>query len=383
MITLINESESQPYQGERLKVLRDLEGITQAELAESLGVTQSFLSRVEKGEKPFPESTAIAASKNYGIPSSFFQVESNVSAMGHFTFRKSSRARVRDEHRIKALYGEAARLFHDVSVESGYHETVLPEPADHEGDPEECAEALRRSCGLGPEDPVRNVTRLLERCGVGVVTHLDANDVDVSEHIGISRPNKLNNRPLVALTHHVPGTVQRLSLGHELGHWIFDRQLAAPVHGVRNPVEARAFRFAGALLLPEKVVRRRVTESLSLHAYLPIKADYGVSVSAILRRAKDLGVISSERYRSLSIQLSSQGWRRQEPVEVSEESPRLFHQALEQVFGKEYYFVASNRHGISSEHLGRWTNCQPEKLSNADLLDESQVVISIADWKRA
>lgn len=380
---LMNESENKSYQGKRLRVLRDLEGITQAELAGTLGVTQSFLSRVEKEEKPFPKSVALAASNNYGVPISFFQIESNVSAMGQFTFRKNSRARVRDEQRIKALYEEAARLFYDASEESGYHTVVLPEPVDHNGDPEECAEALRRTYGVGPEDPIKNVTRLLERCGVGVVSRLDASSVEVSEHIGISRPNKLNNRPLVALTHHVPGAVQRLSLGHELGHWIFDRHLTAPVHGIRNPVEARAFRFAGALLLPERVVWRRVTESLSLHAYLPIKADYGISVSAILRRAKDLGVISPERYRSLSIQLSSQGWRRQEPIEVAEESPRLFHQALGQVFGNAYSFVASNRHGVTSENLRRWTNCEQTENVTMELPRESRVVTSIADWKRA
>ena len=64
------------------------------------------------------------------------------------------------------------------------------------------------------------------------------------------------------------------------------------------------------------MIRQRVTENLLLHGYMRIKADYGISIAAIIRRAKDLGVITAARYRSLSIQISSQGWRLNEPVEV-------------------------------------------------------------------
>ena len=52
-----------------------------------------------------------------------------------------------------------------------------------------------------------------------------------------------------------------------------------------------------------------MSESLNLHGYLPIKATYGISVGAIIMRARDLGILSADRARSLQIQLSSQGWR--------------------------------------------------------------------------
>jgi Zn-dependent peptidase ImmA (M78 family) len=57
--------------------------------------------------------------------------------------------------------------------------------------------------------------------------------------------------------------------------------------------EKRAFRFAGALLLPADAARERISETLTLHGYLRVKADYGLSVSALVYRAEDLGLITA------------------------------------------------------------------------------------------
>lgn len=359
----MTESLLEGLRGERLTVLRDLNGFTQDELARILGVSQGFLSHVEKGTRPLPASMAIRASSACSVPLTFFRADAGVAGLGPFTFRKKANARVKDERRITALYTEAARLFHAVSAASGLQTRQLPDPADFDHDPERCAAAVRTSAGLAPEEPVRNVTRLLERHGVGVVTHLDDAPTTVSDHVGVSRPTALNDRPLVATVHELPGAVQRLSLGHEAGHWIFDGQRQTAIAGTRSLEEARAFRFGGALLIPEKIVRQRVSENLSLHGYMRIKADYGISLAALIRRAKDLGIITAARYRSLSIQISSQGWRLNEPVDVAQETPRLLDQALRQVHGPRPLRQASEEHGIDPALLQRWTG---ETATDAD-----------------
>ena len=172
--------------------------------------------------------------------------------MGPVTFRKNSRASARDEGRVVALYDEAARVFRAVSEESGYHVADLPDPADYDGDPGALvAEAMRSAAGLGAEDPVLNATRALERLGVGVVDNLDHLSDDSRGHTAVSRPSRYNDRPVVALVADVPGAVKRLTVLHEAGHLIFDRDLAGPVSGTRSPEEKRAYKFAGAYLLPE------------------------------------------------------------------------------------------------------------------------------------
>ena len=201
----------------------------------------------------------------------------------------------------------------------------MPNPADYDGDPEECAEAVRAADSLALDAPVKNVTRLVERRGVGVIAALDDTEADVTsdDHFGLSKPADLNNRPLIAIARHLPGAVQRLTLGHELAHLIFDKNLAGrlPARSPSRRSEPSASRAASPL--PERVARKRITSTLSLHGYLRIKADYGISVGALIRRAKDLGIINQDRYRSLNIQLSSDGWRRNEPVEVATEVPAL------------------------------------------------------------
>ena len=46
-------------------------------------------------------------------------------------------------------------------------------------------------------------------------------------------------------------------------------------------------------------------------------------VGATIMRARDLGVITADRARSLQVQLSSQGRRTNEPLPVEEEKPLL------------------------------------------------------------
>ncbi|EEI62283.1 hypothetical protein HMPREF0293_2227 [Corynebacterium glucuronolyticum ATCC 51866] len=74
--------------------------------------------------------------------------------------------------------------------------------------------------------------------------------------------------------------------------------------------------FAGAFLFPEEDAKEMLSESLTLEGYARIKSQYAVSIAALIHRGRDLGITSAERYHSLMIQLSSRGWRINEPVEV-------------------------------------------------------------------
>lgn len=340
--------------GHRLAALRHLHRLTQSALAERLGVTQSFLSQIERGTRPLPDSLVIDACREFALPETFFLVQPSPALSGTATFRKTSRVSVKDEERVTALYDEGARLFYALSAGSGFREATLPDPAAFSGDPEEVASALRAAAGLGPTEPVMNATRTLERFGIGVIDNLD-DEHHEGTHVAVSRPSQFNERPLVALAEDVPGAVKRLTLLHEAYHLMADRDLAAPITSTRSTEERRAYRFAGAFLLPAEVARAKISESLNLHGYLPIKAEYGISVGAIIRRGADLGLISQQRYRSLNIQLSSQGWRRDEPVEVADEKPLLIGQALKKVFGAQPVAKASHVLGIPPEWIRRWT----------------------------
>jgi Zn-dependent peptidase ImmA (M78 family) len=326
--------------------------LSQEALARQLNVTQGFISHVEKGLKALPVEIAGAAAAKYGLPMEFFTAPPSLTDEGFATFRKSSKATVHDENKVTASFGEAARLFQVVSEASGYHTADFKDVREVEE--EITARNVRGMLDLADEEPLLNATRAVERLGVGVIHDLVSLPDTSRDHAGVARPNPFVDRPLVATLGTLPPAVARMTVLHELAHIIYDRDRATPIRGTRSLEEKRAFKFAAAMLLPAAVVRKRVTESLTLQGYLPIKADYGISVAAIIVRAADLGVISPERKRTLMIQMSSNGWRQDEPVQVAQEQAILLNQATTRGIGKTARRVATTV-GISYENAVRWT----------------------------
>lgn len=53
--------------GQRIKHIRELKGLTQQEFASSLGITQGFLSEIERGIKPPSETLLLLIAYRYAI----------------------------------------------------------------------------------------------------------------------------------------------------------------------------------------------------------------------------------------------------------------------------------------------------------------------------
>jgi Zn-dependent peptidase ImmA (M78 family) len=335
-------------------------------MAKSLGVSSGFLSHLTQARRNFPESLAQAASEQYRVPYAFFTVSVHPSDVGPVTFRKTSKALARDENRVVRLYTEAARLFRDVSESSGYRSANLPDPVDYDRDPEQLAAEVRERAGLSPRDPVRNVIRLCERLGVGVVDNLDPEAGDESQHSGASRPSPLTDRPLIALAARLEPALKRFTVAHELYHVVADKDLEKPISSRRDPRERSADHFAGALLMSPEAAEERLSDTMTLQGYLRVKADYGLSVGALIHRAQDLEIISNDRARSLYIQWSSNGWRTNEPVSVADERPLLLGQAMSKAYGRSYAARASHVLGVPAELITRWVGV-PEAATEGDV----------------
>lgn len=338
--------------GTRLLALRELRQWTQGEAAELLDVSSSHVSRVEKSALPLTIDLAQRAAIHGRVPVSFFAVGPHPADFGEFTFRKTSKASVRDEKQVARMHTELARLFHETSKASGYHPFVPQRYVTTLDDPEAAAMELRAGAGVAESARIPNMVRFLERMGIGVATHLSEREVHPAHH-GISRPTRQNERPLVGTIDIARGDALRMTLAHELAHLIFDADAPTAALGVRSPRERRAFRFGGALLVPAPVMRQRISERSPLSDYVHLKADYGISIAAAVHRARDLELITDARYRSLSIQLSTRGWRNQEPVEIPPERPLLLQQALLKVFAKNPLRTAVDTYGLDFELVER------------------------------
>lgn len=305
--------------GSRLRDLRQLRGMTQKDFAEQLQIPQPFLSAVERGRKP-ADSTAMKACYVFGVSPKFFTAPPVEYGSGSLNFRtKKIPAYVQDAARVTFAELERNAFAHYSTIppiDLAYpnledRSTALPIEQI-----EEIAQQTRRTLNLPSDGPVPNVTRALERAGIPVIT-LENTLVDLSSIDGLSSPTlTAEGRGAIATTEKTDGGRVRFTRAHELGHLVMHTQIRPGSEKVR---EAEANLFAGAFLMPKTDAEKHLSPHLTLEGYAQVKAKYAVSIQALIRRAKELKIITPERYRSLSIQLSSRGWRTNEPVRIAVE----------------------------------------------------------------
>jgi Zn-dependent peptidase ImmA (M78 family) len=93
--------------------------------------------------------------------------------------------------------------------------------------------------------------------------------------------------------------------------------------------ESEADRFASELLMPSNSIRDELTK-LDLPKLVRLKPRWGVSMAALIRKARDVSAISDHEYKQLNIALSTAGYRTNEPVPLHEELPSLVDDAVRQ-----------------------------------------------------
>jgi Zn-dependent peptidase ImmA (M78 family) len=122
---------------------------------------------------------------------------------------------------------------------------------------------------------------------------------------------------------------QRFDVAHELGHLIMHSD-AEPGGRV---VEDQAHRFAAELLMPADQIRELLPTTMGGNVWRTLarlKEQWGVSIQALLYRARWLGRLSDVSYRNAITTISARGWRRSEPGLISAiEQPSLLAKAVE------------------------------------------------------
>lgn len=318
------------FDPDRLRLARQLKGLKRSELAELVGLSAAAISQFEGGSAKPRASTLAEIALRLGMPASFFAStgrELLAIPTEQTFFRSLRRTSQVDRERATAyavLLAELVRVIeskvrlptYDVPRELTLNSEQPPEAV------EEIAGRLRDLWGLG-HGPITSAVRLLERHGI-IVARLPLLSGDVD---AFSSP--LPSRPVVILgaDKGVRERSRRDAL-HELGHLVMHH---VDPEAASAPLERQAERFASAMLVPAVALREEwpAGRRIDWPKLVTLKGRWGMSLGALIYRARELGLITPTNYESAVKYMSRRGWRVREPGPAGPpEEPKILGDAV-------------------------------------------------------
>lgn len=301
---------------------REYLGLTQKQLSDQVnGLSQGNLSRIEKGLLPISSGVLASVAAILKQPLDFFWQEIPKISISRFYYRKRvsipQKALSQLEAQIEVLRLAMENLLGGIDIEDFVIEGF---PITDGRTPEQAARKMRDLFKL-PHGPINNLVNLIEDLGA-FVYFLDSS-VDKFDGITVFMND---GRPLFILNKNMPGDRIRFTLAHELGHLIM-HLLPTNAEEDEDTVEYQANSFASEFLMPELDCRGDLVK-LTFRRLNDLKSFWKVSKAFILRRAKNLNMITPEKYKYLQIELSRQGERKVETGFVPVEYPSLINEII-------------------------------------------------------
>jgi Zn-dependent peptidase ImmA (M78 family)/transcriptional regulator with XRE-family HTH domain len=300
----------------RLRVARELVGLSQAQLAANLDITPAAVSQFESGAARPSPSTISKLSAVLAVPQAFFTRPLVETHEGFF--RSLRRTAVSDRRRARAV----AHVAHDLAVDAQaaglFAANTVPligaSGLDASTDEIERIAATVRAAWRIPAGPIRDAVGLLEDHGVVVIrlplgtTDVDAFSLPFPDHPVVVLSTDKNDRAR-----------SRFDVAHEFGHLVMHGE---QIWGIPE-IEKQAHSFAAALLMPADEIRGQLPRTVDWPRLFDLKRQWQVSLAALLMRARTLRCMSENTYLTAIKASSARGWRRVEPVPLGvPERPR-------------------------------------------------------------
>ena len=315
----------------RLRSFREIEGWTQQDLSEMLGVSAQLISAVERGTRPLTFSLA---------PTGYSDGRFTLPDMSEPLHRQRVATKVSDTHRAKELLRVAGEVFLELRSRNPRIPKLrlerMPTPMTFD-EVEALSTEIRLLLSQEEFGPIRNLTAAVERAGFCLIPLVGLPGID-----GMS--GWIEDQPVIGLSPAVSGDRFRFSLAHEIAHLLF--------HTIKGAVtENQANRFAGAHLVPQEDLALSLSAFPTLRDFVGLKSSTGMSVAALVYRAHELGHLDDTRYRSLQIQMSK--WRKTEPGEFAPVIGTLLPRMVEEAGG---VMNVANDLGMRGQHIREVTN---------------------------
>ncbi|MFH6984623.1 helix-turn-helix domain-containing protein [Marinoscillum luteum] len=312
---------------DRLKSARIMNGLSLQGLADQLkelgqSISKQALNKYEQGEST-PNSEMIGfLCEALGVRPDYFS-NATLVEFGEIEFRKLSTYPGKERDRIEEVVKDKVRRYLELeqilNLQTEFKNPLEGFPINTIDDIDDAAKELRKEWDIG-ENPIPNTIELLEEHGIKVVEIISDVKLDAFA-------TKINGaQPLVVLNnakldHNLDR--KRFSAMHELGHIL----LKLDQHDDKTK-ERFCHYFAGALLFPKERIYTELGRSrskLSFKELGMLKQEYGISMQAIMYRAKELGVINQSTFKQFYFMFNRLGYRNNEPYSYKgfEESNRF------------------------------------------------------------
>jgi Zn-dependent peptidase ImmA (M78 family)/DNA-binding XRE family transcriptional regulator len=319
--------------GQRLKAARLMAGLSMDALVTKMGnsISKQAISKYENGLMSPDSKIVLALADALSVKPDFFfsQIDLPLEAVN---FRKKAALGKKEIDSIKArVKDELERYF---ELES-FLPAEVPQPLKlfvqtigSLDDVEAAAIQLRDLWDVGREGPITYVVDLLEEHGIKVL------EIEAPEGFdGIS--GRVNESPFIVLNKDCPSDRKRLTALHEFAHLCLSFRCSV----TKAELEKLCHSFGSAFLLPREVLIKELGAKRSDISFVELrnlKVQYGISMQAIMYRAKQCGVVSEYTYESFSKAISINGWRKHEPVDYPiPETPQRFSQLLHRAISEE------------------------------------------------
>lgn len=327
-------SERSVY-GQRIKQGRILRGFSQEQLGKKIGVTRQAISNCEKDIISLNTANLLKLSEILELPLSFFYkqppIENNSDKVIFFRSKdipKKTKEQLREE--INIFDKEVVKYFEqyvklpklnlpDLSniLKNGTYnykkETIM-----------EVCKKIREHWGLGNK-PIDNLAYILQANGFIISRqYIDQDKTDAFSQ-------KIDNNYIFISGNKECAVRSRFDLAHELGHLILHDSLEIDEFEDKI-IEKDADLFASEFLYPSEVFLEDIQDySLGFERFIELKEKWKVSIQLLVRKCKDLGVISEEKYIYFQKRISFNRWRKKEPLDdrIVLEKPRLFEDVIE------------------------------------------------------
>ena len=320
--------------GNRIQRARKASGLSLRNLGAQIALSHAAIKKYEDNKVTPSSDVLIKLAKALHVKVEYFFRPERFT-LKNIQYRKHADMPARQLEEISAVVldqierrVELESLFPTPPVQT-FSINNLPKIINHIDDVEKLADQVRSQWNLG-SDPIPDLIDIFEENGIKVF------EIDNAQYPKIDGLYvKVNEMPIFVVSNQSPGDRQRFTLAHEFGHLLLDGRIGDILN-----MEGYCNRFAGAFLLPRQSlitvlgIHRNSIEPRELSL---LKQEFGLSMTSILHRAEETGIISHNIYRQVRAEFNERGWSKKEPGEpYPKEVAHIFEQMIFHAIAEQY-----------------------------------------------